>query len=88
MISPAIQTQKDDLKGQLSRLYDGPELREHRVRHTHFAGLNIIHAHENGTYGWIVIVVRSPGRLHARWCVWTKSPLLICKRQRHVVEDR
>ncbi len=31
-ISPAIQTQKDDLKGQLSRLYDGPELREHRVR--------------------------------------------------------
>jgi hypothetical protein len=33
-------------------------------------------------------VVRSPGRLHARWCVWTQSPVLICKRQRHVVEDR
>lgn len=31
VISLAIQTQKDDLKEQLSRLYDGPELREHRV---------------------------------------------------------
>lgn len=33
MIYPAIQTQKDELKGQLSQLYDGPELREHRVRY-------------------------------------------------------
>jgi hypothetical protein len=28
----AIQTQKDNLKDQLSRIFEGPELREHRVR--------------------------------------------------------
>jgi hypothetical protein len=31
IISPAIQTEKDDLKEQLSRIFEGPELREHRV---------------------------------------------------------
>ena len=30
-IFPAIQILKDDLKGQLSQIFEGPELREHRV---------------------------------------------------------
>lgn len=39
-----IQVQKDDLKGQLSRLYDGPELREHRY------DLRVVFMHD-GVYG-------------------------------------
>ena len=30
---PAIQTQKEELKEQLARIFEGPELRDHRVRH-------------------------------------------------------
>lgn len=77
---PAIQTQKDNLKDQLSRIFEGPELREHRV--CYFA----VYSHNEAAYGWFHIV-RSQGRLHAQWFVWTRRPLLICKRQWHLVED-
>jgi hypothetical protein len=84
-VSPAIQTEKDDLKEQLSRIFEGPELREHRVCPS------AVYSYTRRTRGLFYVLsslVRSPGRLHARWRVWTQSPLLIRKRQRQVVEDR
>jgi hypothetical protein len=76
---PAIQTQKEDLKGQLSRIFEGPELREHRVCYP------VVFSSRKE--GLSILVVRSSGCPHARRSVWTHAPLFICKRQWHVVED-
>lgn len=36
LLSSAIQTQKENLKDQLSQIFEGPELREHRVPYIAF----------------------------------------------------